>query len=566
MKEQTNPFFDLANIIDVGQYKEKPVRTLQPGDTDIIQPIKRNPLYGIPADLLQAAHNLTIRNPDQMTGAEVLSQLAGIPSIAKTLDRLSGGFQLHSGSWQTAQMLPETRDALLALAPIVAKPAVQGAKAVGRGALAAAKSDAAYDLANRVAKLTGAAPMQMAPSDLARTIANTPVSKLGRAGITSKSGEALTETFTPEELELIQNSIVMSRRKTLDDLYGADKRLKSVHETNRTGAASGPLKSKQARAESEPEMFGGTGQAYGYLTLDPLATMSGELSPRFPAKGASHIAPTSQIPEYGRFGLVMHPELRGRTTFTIDDSLDRTLGSKAYAKEILNSMPYENSVEPGSVLHGLATDYDAMLRDIVGRLQAQGVPQWQMQDKLAEELARMNKPVTFAELLRSEGLPPIGDGNGYVRIPRQIPRMLDNPTEPSLLSSEIYQLGGDDTTHFRNKLLQRDPMGYVEAQVHGDVTPEHIQRIYDFGYEPSLKAEKQAKKLGIEYVPRPEAAYDIIKRENPQTMGEFYRLAEELGVLPSYLKGRESDSPMLPFGGNYAKGGRVSTNPFDHLV
>jgi len=566
MKEQTNPFFDLANIVDAKQYAEKPKRKPQPGDTGTITPIQRNPLYGIPADLLQAAHNLTIRNPDQMTGAEFLSQLAGIPSIAKTLDRLSGGFQLHSGSWQAAQMLPETRDALLAVAPPFIKPAVQGAKAVGRGALAAAKSDAAYDLANRVAKLTGASPLQMTPSDLARTIANTPVSKLGRAGITSKSGEALTETFTPEELELIQNSIVMSRRKTLDDLYGADKRLKSVHETNRTGAASGPLKSKQARAESEPETFGGAGQAYGYLTLDPLATMSGELSPRFPTKGAPHIAPTSQIPEYGRFGLVIHPELRGRTTFTIDDSLDRTLGSKAYAKEILNSMPYENSVEPGSRLHDLATDYDAMLRSIVERLQSKGVRQWEMQDKLAEELVRMNKPVTFAELLRSEGLPPIGDGNGYVRIPRQIPRMLDNPTDPSLLSSEIYQLGGDDTTHFRNKLLQRDPMGYVEAQVHGDVTPEHIQRIYDFGYEPSLKAEKQAKKLGIEYVPRPEAAYDIIKRENPQTMGEFYRLAEELGVLPSYLKGRESDSPMLPFGGNYAKGGRVSTNPFDHLV
>jgi len=382
----------------------------------------------------------------------------------------------------------------------------------------------------------------------------------------SKSGKILTETFTPEELELIQNSIVMSRRKTLDDLAGADKRLKSVHETNRTGAASGPLRSKQARARFEREAFGGLGQAYGYLTLDPLATMSGELSSRFPKKGAPYIAPTSQIPEYGRFGLVLHPELRGRTTFTIDDSLDRTLGSKTYPKEILRSMPYENSVEPGSVLHDLVTDYDALSNSIVESLKAQGTPQWKIPERLAEELAKINKPATFADLLRSEGLPPMDDGSGYFRLPRQIPRMLDNPTEPSLLSSEIYQLGSDDPTLFRNKLLQRDPMGYVEAQVHGDVTPEHIQRIYDFGYEPSLKAEKQAKKLGIDYIPRPPAAYDIIKRANPQTMGEFYRLAEELGVLPSYLKGRESDSPMLPFGGNYAKGGKVSTNPFDHLV
>lgn len=408
--------------------------------------------------------------------------------------------------------------------------------------------------------------LRQGASALARRLFNAPVSKLGRAGVTSKSGKVLTETFTPEELELIKDSVVMSRRNTLDDLAGADKRLKSVHETNRTGAASGPLRSKQFREEREPQMFGGIGQTYGYLTLDPLATLSGQLSSRFPSKGISHIAPTSQIPEYGRFGLLLHPELRGRTTFTIDDSLDRTLGSKTFANEILRSSPYENSVEPGSVLHDLLTDYDSISKSIVENLKAQGTPQWQIPDRLAEELAKINKPATFAELLRSEGLPPMDDGSGYFRIARQIPRMLDNPTEPSLLSSEIYQIGGDDLTHFRNKLLQRDPMGYVEAQVHGDVTPEHIQRIYDFGYEPSLKAEKQAKKLGIEYVPRPEAAYDIIKRENPQTMGEFYRLAEELGVLPDYLKGRKSDDAMLPFGGNYAKGGKVSTNPFDHLV
>jgi hypothetical protein len=166
MKEQTNPFAYLANLINPGQYTERPIRVPQPGDTGTITPIQRNPLYGIPADLLQAAHNLTIRNPNEMTGAELLSQMASIPSLAKTLDRLSGGFQLHSGSGQAIQMLPETRDALLAVAPFAAKPAVAAAKAVvpaakavGRGALAAAQSDTAYDLANRMASATGASPL-----------------------------------------------------------------------------------------------------------------------------------------------------------------------------------------------------------------------------------------------------------------------------------------------------------------------------------------------------------------------------------------------------------------------
>jgi len=137
MKEQFNPFAYLANLVNPGQYNEKPVRQMQSGDTGTIAPVQRNPLYGVPADLLQALHNTTIRNPEEMTGAEFISNLTGIPALAKTLDRLSGGFQLHSGSGQATQMLPETRDALLAVAPFAAKPAVAATRAAVRGVKAA---------------------------------------------------------------------------------------------------------------------------------------------------------------------------------------------------------------------------------------------------------------------------------------------------------------------------------------------------------------------------------------------------------------------------------------------
>ena len=1115
MKEQTNPFFDLANIVDAGQYKERLVRTQQPGDTGTITLIKRNPFYGIPADLLQAAHNLTIRNPDEMTGAEVLSQMAGIPSIAKTLDRLSGGFQLHSGSGQATQMLPETRDALLAVAPLaikptvaVAKAAVPAAKAVGRGALAAAQSDTAYDLANRVASATGASPLyavkpkggNWAPSysgsdfesvaraveplrrkpagdaqlsaqdtalnrwldkkltpyvrnemgtpddpirlaheqgyshspqirgmeenvagawtpqrvadarsaagfpeegfavrrhaeagypeenllntrraeeweiisdraidpntagvyqedtqelrglgpkfanhpglkmaeknpwiekldpntpiyriadshtfssdldfnhlmdelraslspnselpahlrltpdklnkvsvadavkrvseindwraleaakaeragmlenlnsnarladptaklsfvekpgltwadipevidekgiklctsigkaggwctmnsdtaqhygsgnarltalldaegrphaqamivkstkspydewfdknggdvkapevaeflswveararsggskmnsdqlyldwaaetgrpivqpaqnieelkppgnafssdrakayekrdpdyqkkvsdsvvkflnsgewghvndlyhygitdvkdknswlrvlqrvsperdiekamnnfssvlasdpdlprfmtdkdiarllgappaegyakggavhmqvgglaklpSLARRLFKTPVAELGRAGTMSKAGARLSETFSPEDLENIQNSLIVMRRGTLADIAGSDKRLKSVHETNRTGASVGPLRSKQVRAEREPEMFGDIGQTYGYLTLDPLSTLKLPFEVKADEKLGVHIRPQSYIPQYGRFGLELHPGLRDRATFTINDSLDRTLGPKVDIDSILRpSGPTTEVAVPGSRLHDLALGYDATMRNIVARLQSQGFQGQELQKRLSDELAKINAPGSFAELLRSEGLAPIG-GSSYSRLPAQIPRRLSDPTETPLLPSEIYSLG--DEEYLYDKLLQRIPKEYVEVQMHGDITPEHIRRIYDFGYEPSLQAEKQAKKLGIEYAPRPEAAYDIIKREKPKTLGEFFEMAEELGVAPENERLRHSVNRMLPFGGNYEKGGAVnphSTNPFDHLV
>lgn len=170
MKEQFNPFAYLANLVNPGQYNEKPLRIPQQGDTGTITPIQRNPLYGVPADLLQALHNTTIRNPNEMTGAEFISNLAGIPALAKTLDRLSGGFQLHSGSGQATQLLPETRDALLAVAPFAAKPAVAAAKAVvpaakavGRGAIKIATSPQMQAKLERVAELTGAAPMYAKP-------------------------------------------------------------------------------------------------------------------------------------------------------------------------------------------------------------------------------------------------------------------------------------------------------------------------------------------------------------------------------------------------------------------
>jgi hypothetical protein len=565
MKEQTNPFFDLANIIDVGQYKEKPVRTLQPGDTDIIQPIKRNPLYGIPADFLQAMHNLTIRNPDQMTGAEFLSQLAGIPAVAKTLDRLSGGFQLHSGSGQATQMLPETRDALLAVAPLAIKPAVQGAKAVGRGALAAAKSDAAYDLANRVAKLTGAAPLQVAPSDLARRIYDAPVSKLGRAGTTSKSGKPLTNFLDEEEIELIRESTPLFRRNNLSDLSGPKRQVLTVHDTGRTGAELSPEKAKIIRREREDELFGkGSKPIYGYPTLDPMSALKIPFEVASDERLGVHIRPDSFIPRYGRYALELHPQMRDQMTFMLNDSLDRTLGPKLATESILRSSgPTTDVAVPGSQLHDLALGYDATLRDIVARLQSQGFSTREIQKMLPGELAKMDAPETFADLLRSQGLPPIG-GSSYSRFPAQVPRMLNTPADQPLLPSESYSLGDPDRLY--EKLLQKTPREYIEIQMHGDVTPEHIRRIYDFGYEPSLQAEKQAKKLGIEYAFRPEAAYDIIKREKPKTLGEFFEMAEELGVAPDNERLRHSVNRMLPFGGNYAKGGKVSTNPFDHLV
>ena len=139
------------------------------------------------------------------------------------------------------------------------------------------------------------------------------------------------------------------------------------------------------------------------------------------------------------------------------------------------------------------------------------------------------------------------------------------------MRSELYFL--NDPATLKNKLSLRDPINYVEAQIHGDVTPEHVKRIYDLNYEPSLATERAVKKLGIEYVPRPmDTVYDQIKARAPGTVGELYELQDRLGVPPErrvMLRGEVKlnpayrENPMLPFKVGFARGGLAQMKECD---
>jgi hypothetical protein len=357
-----------------------------------------------------------------------------------------------------------------------------------------------------------------------------------KASTQSPAGEALTRTMNPQELKALEDATVLLRRKSLADLKQG--RLKSVHESGRTGAGSGAKRSAEVRAVEEPQMFGDKGQTYGYLTDDPFATLQGRFDSYYPDRGVQHFAPQNTLPQYGQYALELHPENRARTTITLNDSLDRTKGLYAMAKDILKGdLPQNMSVSEGSVLWDLARQY--------------------------REAGETGSVAGFQSLMRQHGLEPIADGSRLGRLPRQAPRTLTGLRDSPLMRSELHFL--NDPASLKNKLSLRDPTEYVEAQIHGDVTPEHVKRIYDLNYEPSLATERAVKKLGIEYVPRPmDTVYDQIKARAPRTMGELYELQDRLGVPPErrvMLRGEAklhpafSNTPMLPFKTGFARGG-----------
>lgn len=130
MKEQYNPFAEVSKKLSFKQYAERPRREPQAGDTGTIEPLKRNPYFGVPSDIARALHESTIRNPEQITGAELLSDFIGIPAIAKTLDRLSYGDRLTENTGQATRVLPETTSAVMAALPFA--QAAAGATRTGR--------------------------------------------------------------------------------------------------------------------------------------------------------------------------------------------------------------------------------------------------------------------------------------------------------------------------------------------------------------------------------------------------------------------------------------------------
>ena len=109
-------------------------------------------------------------------------------------------------------------------------------------------------------------------------------------------------TFSDEEIEAMQKAAIISRRKIPNELVERGDVLKTVFDTNKTGAKSAAV-TKMLRANREPELFAGTrGQTYAALVENPRI-----------------VVPDHPLNYYGNYGLEFKPEIKSRTTLSIGD-------------------------------------------------------------------------------------------------------------------------------------------------------------------------------------------------------------------------------------------------------
>lgn len=357
-----------------------------------------------------------------------------------------------------------------------------------------------------------------------------------------------------EELKrLLQSATPVLRRKSLTDLLNG--KLHSVHESGRTGAAAGAKRSIEARERLEPGLFGDKGQIYGSLLLDPHKLP--KLTERYPDKGTV-IQPDSANYQYGRYGLVPRDKF-DRATFTLEDSLDN---SKAGPLS-----PYD--------LHEFMTDLENPYTP-----NWFGSAVWELSDDVVNraDAALDAKPADKYDTLRAYGdefrgaLRELGAGGIQPRegrshnVPenfRLLPRRLDDPFSVPMTPSER-------TSSLRAEKTMTDPyFGYVEYQMHGDVTPDRIAKVLDYGIAPSVATEKKLRKLGIDYEPvaGPDsllAQFSALKKRDAE-LSEWLAAMEArkheasdylLKALPEW-----TDNPvrfkMLRVADHYAAGGAI---------
>lgn len=120
-----------------------------------LRPTPRNKLLGMIADVLSAASS-----PQRTQQMQGISQMLGIPALAKTANTLSYGGSLTSGKGMTTQMTPETKDALSVLLeniPVPSGKAAVAASGIIVPAMAAGAKRSEIKLAEQLIKAGQAA-------------------------------------------------------------------------------------------------------------------------------------------------------------------------------------------------------------------------------------------------------------------------------------------------------------------------------------------------------------------------------------------------------------------------
>jgi hypothetical protein len=354
--------------------------------------------------------------------------------------------------------------------------------------------------------------------------------------------------------DLLQSATPVMRRKSLTDLLAG--KLQSVHESGRTGAAAGAKRSIEARERLEPGLFGDKGQIYGMLLSDP-RNLS-QLTERYPDKGTI-IQSNNGAQQYGRYGLVPRDK-HDRSTFTLGDSLDN---SKAGPLSPYDTHEFMTDLEHPYTPNWFGSALWEMSDDVVNRSNKVKTGLGEYAD---DQIYRAHGN-EFRDALRELGAaglePPYGRSYYVQENFRLLPRRLDNPFQVPMTPSErTNSLRGEKT-------LANPDLGYIEYQLHGDVTPDRIAKVLDYGIAPSTSTEKKLRKLGIDYEPvvGPDALlaqFSALKKRDAE-LSEWLAAMEArkheasdylLKALPDWAN-NPARFKMLRVADHYATGGAV---------
>jgi hypothetical protein len=328
--------------------------------------------------------------------------------------------------------------------------------------------------------------------------------RLSRTAGARMAEVAATTPMAPDIAERLREATVLMRRQNLGDLKAG--RLLNVHESGKTATPHGGKKASEVRGLYEPQLLGGLDLNYGYLTEDPHATFKLPLATRYPDRGDDYLSSISDVAPYGQYALELKPHMKERTSFTLGDSLDGSRGPTDVSDVLRPFSPYQNVIDPDSPLAQLARQFDTARESIALDNKTLKGDTWDLYDMMRREGLGETFQEYVAQKLGQEA--PAVWGRGGPRVggyywPRQSPRPVLQPDWRPVQPSESLRIAPDNI----DAVLKREGDGgiqnYIEAQVHGGVTPEDVSRVYELAPEGSAATEKALRRLGIEYVPPP---------------------------------------------------------------
>lgn len=385
----------------------------------------------------------------------------------------------------------------------------------------------------------------------------------------SPEGKPLGPVLDQATVERFNNATPVLRRKSVADLAGPQ--LQTVHTSNKTGSAAGAKKAIEKRTEIEPSQFGGH-PVFGSLVEDLYSPLSSRLDMRYPDKGSPIIRPDNILSQYGRYGMV--PKSKEGLTYTLGDSLDHAWSHPVGIDTYLANPDFASGHYEGSAISDLAKRYleAKHARNLELGLTKDGQTPGHMRYDEAEALHRSieNEPriPNMSKWLESQGLQGISGHyrdwsnnlDGIGASPRLGVRTFGEAGSP------LSPMEDKDLPSMLQSLKGNDPYNYLEVQGHG-LKPENVDRVLDYGLEPSSAVEKKLRKLGIRYEPlsvqdTPLKAFNDLSLKGGNA-DDFQSLARELGQekVEKALEYWKDRSAPPKVGQNYKRGGAVHKRP-----